>query len=52
MEQKNTGEFVDDLINQNRHLAEILTEQDKKLCEEHRKETEAEKKKKGSKEAR
>lgn len=47
LERKNTDEFVDDLIEQNRYTAEILAEQDKKNCEESMKELEAEKKRIG-----
>jgi len=42
LERKEKGEFVDDLIKQNRYTAEILTDQDKNNCEESRKEFEAE----------
>jgi len=43
LERKEKGEFVDDLIKQNRYTAEILTDQDKNNCEESLKEIEAEK---------
>ncbi|MFX1345805.1 MAG: hypothetical protein ACFFAI_11915 [Promethearchaeota archaeon] len=47
IERKEKGEYVDDLIKQNRYTAEMLTDQDKKNCEESIKEFEAEKKRIG-----
>jgi len=49
IERQNKGEFVSDLINQNRYLVKFLHEQDKKNCEEFRLLKEAEKNRKSEK---
>jgi len=44
LERKNNGEFVDDLISENRYTADIFVEQDKKFSEEAMKERDVVKK--------